>query len=266
METTTAKRGAPRRPWIGWLQRLAPLIVLAFLILLWEVSVIAFEVPRFLLPRPSEVFIEFLDRPWLLIDNLLYTTLSATLGFGLAVVVAVPLSIIIAYSRPIEGVVYPYLVITRVIPIIAIAPLLGIWLGFGIAPKVFIAFLISFFPIVVNMVLGLRSPDREYINLLRSLNASERQTFRKVRIPFSLPLVFAAFRIAAPAAVIGSIVAEFVASNQGLGYLLLLAKGYLDTPLIFMAIVASSILGITMFALVVFVEKRVLYWHAAHDA
>jgi len=172
---------------------------------------------------------------------------------------------VIAYSRTLEQAIYPYLVVTQVVPMIAVAPLLAIWFGYGPLPRVIIAFLIAFFPIVINTVIGLRSPDRNMIMLLRSMNARESEVLGKVRFPWALPYVFAACRVAAPTTIIGAIVAEFVGSDSGLGYVILYAKGYQQTDMIFVAILASAALGIAFFAAVVVVESRLIGWHESRD-
>jgi NitT/TauT family transport system permease protein len=240
-----------------------PVGALVLLLVAWEGLVAAFEVPTWLVAPPSAVWAKFAHDPGYIVGHTLATATAAITGFGLALALGGLIALLITYSRPLERAVYPYLIITKVVPIVAIAPLLAIWFGFGIVPKIIVAFLIAFFPIVVNLVLGLRSPDREMLMLMRSMNAREVATLMKIRLPTALPLLFAACRVAAPTTVIGAIVAEFIGSDSGLGYVILFAKGYLQTDLIFLALVASSVLGIVMFLVVVFLEARLLYWHAS---
>jgi NitT/TauT family transport system permease protein len=240
---------------------LFPVGALVLLLAVWEGLVRYLDVPSYLVAAPSAVWATFVADPGYIIQHMGYTLFAAVTGFLLALVVGGALAIVIAYSRALERAIYPYLIITKVIPVVAVAPVLAIWFGFGITPKIIVAFLISFFPIVVNLVLGLRSPDRGMLMLMRSMNARESDTFRKVRMPNALPLLFAACRVAAPAAVIGAIVAEFVGSDSGLGYVILLAKGYLQTDVMFLAVVASSVLGIVMFGAVVLAESRLAHWH-----
>ena len=167
----------------------------------------------------------------------------------------------IAYVLTLERTLMPYLVILQVTPIIAIAPLLVLWFGFGLVPKVLIAFLISFFPITVNTAIGLRSADKDALDLMKVLAAKEQFIFLRVRLPFALPYLLSSLKIAAPAAVIGAIIAEFVSSTQGLGYVILLSKSTLRTADLFVAIAGSASLGTTMFGLAVLVESRFLRWH-----
>jgi NitT/TauT family transport system permease protein len=260
---------SPPREQSRWRSVIAPWLVpaaaLALVIAAWELGVSALAIPQYLLPPPSRVWNTFVDDPGYIVGHMFATGVAAAGGFLLALGVGTIVALLMAYSRSVERVLYPYMIVIKVVPVVAIAPLLAIWLGFGIAPKVVVAFLIAFFPIVVNLVLGFRSPPRDYLMLMRGLNASERDTFRKVRAPFALPLLFAACRVAAPTAVIGAIVAEFVGSDSGLGYVILLGKGYLQTDLIFLAIVASAVLGVVLFGMVVAVERRVLFWHESQD-
>lgn len=257
----TGARPQPAR-WRRLLPSLGyPVLALGLLLVVWEGVVDALNVPPYLVAAPSKVWESFITNPGYILRHSAITGLAALIGFLLAAVIGGGLAVVIAYSRTLERAIYPYLIITKVIPIVAVAPILAIWFGFGMEPKIIVAFLIAFFPIVVNLVLGLRSPDRGMLMLMRSMNASEVATFRKIRLPWALPLLFAAFRVAAPTTVIGAIVAEFVGSDAGLGYVILLAKGYLETDKIFLAIIASSGLGILMFGAVVLVESRVLYWH-----
>jgi NitT/TauT family transport system permease protein len=238
-----------------------PLAALVILLVAWEGAVNYFRVPSYLVAAPSAVWAAFVKDPGYILKNTLATGVSAVSGFFLALTIGSLLAVVITYSRTLERAIYPYLIITKVVPIVAVAPVLAIWFGFGLAPRIVVAFLIAFFPIVVNLVLGLRSPDRGMLMLMRSMNAREQDTFRKVRLPYALPLLFAACRIAAPTTVIGAIVAEFVGADSGLGYVILFAKGYLKTDVIFLAVVASSLLGIAMFGVVVLLESRFLYWH-----
>ena len=241
-----------------------PIGALLLLLAVWEFVVRYFKVPTYIAAAPSAVWAAFIKDPNYILKHTLSTGIAAVAGFFLAILVGGVLAVIIAYSRPLERAVYPYLVITKVVPIVAIAPILAIWFGFGAAPKVVVAFLIAFFPIVVNLVLGFRSADHGMLMLMRSMNARESDTFRKIRMPFAMPYFFAALRIAAPTCVVGAIVAEFVGSDSGLGYVILFAKGYLQTDRIFLAVVASAFLGILMFGSVVLVESRVLRWHESH--
>ena len=190
-------------------------------------------------------------------DAFVATTIAAALGFIVAAILGIGLGIVIARWFLMEELLYPYLNIIRVTPIIAIAPLLTIWFGHGRAPVVIVAVIIAFFPIVVGTVLGLKSVDPDLINLMRTLSASDRAILRKIRLPHAMPSIFAAFRISAPLAVIGTLVAEFVGGSSGLGYLLIRARGRIDTSMVFLMVVLSALLGIAFFQVVVAIERRV---------
>ncbi len=197
----------------------------------------------------------------MLVKHISVTTRESLAGFALAVLCAFVFAVLLAEFRLARRVLFPYLVGIRVTPIVAVAPLLVIWLGFGMTPKIVVAALICFFPVVVNTVLGLRSPNPDMIALMHTYSASEWDILRKVRLPTALPFLFSSLRIAAPTSVIGAIVGEMVGSDTGLGYLLLLAKGYLDTELLFICILLSASLGLIFFTAVSAVEKKVIKWH-----
>ena len=189
------------------------------------------------------------------------TFTESVIGFAIAAVAGILLAILIARSALMERLVYPYLNIVRVTPVIAIAPLLTIWFGHGQVPMVIVAALIAFFPIVVTTALGLKSVDPDLMSMMRLLNASRRQTLYKIQLPNALPYIFSAFRISAPLAVVGALVGEFVGASEGLGYLLVTARGRIDTSTVFLMTVLAALMGILAFALVVAFERRFVKWH-----
>jgi NitT/TauT family transport system permease protein len=236
-------------------------LVLLVSLLAWELLTRLRDIPTYLLPAPNKVIGELVEKPDLYLDGLRVTTIEAASAFGIAAVAGILLGTLIARSALTEELLYPYLNIIRVTPIVAIAPLLTIWLGHGMSPIIVVATLIAFFPIVVGTVLGLKSVDPDLIDLMRILNASELTTLRKIRLPNALPHVFSSFRISAPMAVIGTLVGEFVGGSRGLGYLLVAAEGQLNTSAVFLLVLLSAALGIVVFNLVVFFERRVVRWH-----
>jgi len=238
-----------------WALRLAPVWGLVLLLLAWESAVAVAQIPRFLLPAPSRVVAKLAANPGYLAAQVGQTAIEAVVGLAIAIVVASILAVIITRSALLERVVYPYLVLIQVTPIVAVAPLLIIWLGSGTEPKIAIAALIAFFPIVVNVTAGLKSADGAALELMRSLAASERHTFGLVRIPYAMPFAFASLRIAAPVAVVGAIVGEMVGSDKGLGFVIIRAKGILDTELLFLGIFGSAVLGIGLFLAFVLLER-----------
>jgi ABC-type nitrate/sulfonate/bicarbonate transport system permease component len=242
-------------------RRTRVLIVLAVTVLVWELATRVLDVPVYLLPAPELLLADALEKPGLVMDAFVATAIAAVLGFLLAAALGIGLGIVIARWFLMEELLYPYLNIIRVTPIIAIAPLLTIWFGHGRTPVVVVAVIIAFFPIVVGTVLGLKSVDPDLIDLMRTLSASDRAILRKIRLPHAMPYIFSAFRISAPLAVIGALVAEFVGGSSGLGYLLITARGRIDTSMVFLMVVLSALLGILFFQAVVAIERRVIRWH-----
>jgi NitT/TauT family transport system permease protein len=242
-------------------RRTRVLIVLAVTVLIWEIATRALDIPVYLLPAPELLVADVVEKPGVVLDAFVATSVAAVIGFLIAAALGIGLGIVIARWFLMEELLYPYLNIIRVTPIIAIAPLLTIWFGHGRTPVVIVAVIIAFFPIVVGTVLGLKSVDPDLINLMRTLSASERAILRKIRLPHAMPYIFSAFRISAPLAVIGTLVAEFVGGSSGLGYLLITARGRIDTSMVFLMVVLSALLGIAFFQVVVAIERRVIRWH-----
>ena len=243
-----------RRVWRSWV---AVLVVLV----LWEAGVRIGEVPAYLLPPPSAVLYR-IARDWQQISLHMSVTLAETLiGFGLAIVISIPLAALLSQFRWVEETLYPLLVASQTIPKVALAPLLVVWFGFGQTPKILITFLICFFPIVVDTMIGLRSLPREVLWLSHSMGAPAWKTFFKIRIPAALPNVFAGIKVASTLAVVGAVVGEFVGADQGLGYQLIVANGVLDVQLSFAVLVILSLMGILLFVAVDIVERLTLPWH-----
>lgn len=253
--------GALNRGWIGdafWM-----LVSLAAAILIWEVVVVAFAVPSHLLPGPWEVLGSGVSHTGQILEHSLWTMFAVLAGYALAVVVAVPLAIAIVLSSKIERVLYPPMVASQSIPKIALAPLFIVWFGFGIVPKVAVAFLICFFPIVVDTIVGLRSIDPALVHLARSMGAPPRKIFLRLRLPGALPSMFGGLKVASALAVVGALTGEFIGSDSGLGYLLLSASGQLDTALLFAVLVVLSILAMAFFYAIEILERLLIPWHVS---
>jgi NitT/TauT family transport system permease protein len=231
--------------------------------LVWEWSVKFFDVPRFLLPAPSVIVERMIATQDLLLQNLQSTMTAAVLGFLLGTSVAVFLAILFLYSRTAERALFPWAITIKTIPILAVAPLLTIWLGYGLAPKVAIAALICFFPTLVNTAKGLRTVDRQSLEFLQVVGASRAQTFLHARLFAAMPYTFAAAKISASAAVIGAIVAEFTGANVGIGTLIVTAGYQMDATMLFAAIITSSLATIALFYSIVLLERVCLYWPEA---
>jgi NitT/TauT family transport system permease protein len=240
----------------------APIALIAVFVL-WELGVGWMGISEFLLPRPTTIIAELADQWNLIFRHGVVTLIEVIVGFGLSIAVGIPLAVLIVYSRPIERVVHPLLVGAQTIPKVALAPLFIVWLGFGLAPKVVVVFLIAFFPIVISTIVGLRSCPPEMLHLVRSMGASGFQKFWMIRFPQALPSIFGGLKVGITLAVVGALVGEFVGASQGLGYLIGVARGNLDTPFLFAAIAAVSLMGVVLFLAVDILERRVLHWHVS---
>ena len=230
---------------------------------LWEIVVRAFNVPEYLLPAPSAILTALTKDAGYLAHHLGITSLEVVLGLLLSIVIGVGFGVLMVMLPPVETALYPLLVASQSIPKIAIAPLLVVWAGIGLLPKILVAFLIAFFPLVIATVAGLSSVEPEMLHLARSMGASRTRTLFKVRFPTALPQIFSGLKVAVTLAVVGALVGEFIQADRGLGYVMLLANGNFDTPLAFATFVLLSALGIVMFVLVEAIERVVLPWHAS---
>ncbi len=257
----------PAAPYTGHLRRLtggwAPAALIVLVLLgVWEGYVRLWAVPKWLLPAPSVIAMTLVVSWELLLDHALVTLLEVVVGFGLALLCGVLLACGIAASRTLERALYPFVIASQMVPIIVIAPLLLIWVGYGLTPKIIVVALTAFFPIVVNMVDGLQSVDPDAVNLLRTMGASRWQIFIKVQVPTSLPFLFSGLRVAMAVSVIGAVIGEWVGSSQGLGYLMIRSKPQFLTERVFAAMVVLSVMGVALFVLVGVVEKLAIpWWH-----
>ncbi len=247
-----------------WIRTVTPPLLFAVLVIvLWEAFVLITAVSALLLPAPSQIGISLVENAGLFARNAVVTLSEILIGFALGAFVGIVLGIALSYSRIFERSVYPWLVASQMVPIVAVAPILVVWFGFTLVPKVLVVALISFFPVVVNTVDGLQSVDRKMINLMRTLDASQVKIMRTVRIPWAMPFVFSGLKIAMALAVVGAVFGEWVGSNAGLGYLMLAFNNQLATTDLFAAVIVLSAMGIALFFLVGGVERLVIPWH--HD-
>lgn len=236
---------------------------LLVVLLLWEGTCRLLAVPSYLLPAPSEVASDFLRQWPRMLGHALFTTQVIAAGFALAVVVSIPLALAIAYSRVFESTVYPLLVIFQIIPKIAVAPLFIVWFGFGLPPKVMLVFLLSFFPIVIAGIAGFRAADPDILDLARTTGAGQWRMFRMIRLPQALPQLFTGLKVGAAMAATAAVVAEFIGSDRGLGYLILEYNGNIETGLTFAAIILLSIIGVAVYWLVELAERIAIPWHVS---
>lgn len=237
-----------------------PLLVLCVLIGIWEVAVRVAQTPRWMLPPPSDIA----DTMWtdraLLLHHTRVTLVEVALGFGLALVAGLAAGMAIDSSRVVERAVYPLIIASQTIPMVALAPLMLIWFGYGLLPKVLVTALVCFFPLAVNTVDGLRAADGEVLSLLRSLGAGRWMCFRLAKLPAALPSIFSGARIAIAFSVIGAVFGELVGASAGLGYLMQRAAAQFLTARVFAAIVILALLGIGLFAAVTLLERLLLPW------
>jgi NitT/TauT family transport system permease protein len=223
----------------------------------WEAACIVMKIPNYIVPAPHRVLEKVVGSWSLLYTHSLTSVAEILLGFILASVCALLCAIAMVHSRRVEAILEPFLVVSQVIPKVALAPLFIIWFGHGILPKIIIAMLIAFFPVLVNAVLGLRSIDAEIIELMDSIAANKRQTFWRVRLPNSLPYIFPALKVAALLSIVGAMVGEFVGSDRGLGYLMIIGDVNLDTDLLFAALVVVTAFGMVFYAVIEAFERRI---------
>lgn len=238
----------------------SPVITLAVLIALWEAAVWVWRVPIYLLPAPSQVAGVIADRYPSLFQHTWVTGYEVVLAFVLTIVIGIPIAVGIASSTWLERTIYPLLVGSQAVPKVAVAPLLTIWLGFGLTPKIVVAFLVAFFPVVISTVVGLKSVPPEMIYLGRSMGLNRARMFFKIGLPHASPAIMGGLKIAIALAVVGAIVGEFTGADQGLGYLLTRSMGLLDTRLTFAALTFLVVLGLILFALVSWAEALLIRW------
>jgi NitT/TauT family transport system permease protein len=253
---TTGKRGLLA----GWRTWIYPTIFLTALVIIWEIITRAELVPPYILPAPSAV-VERLFSDWSIIWEHTWTTLQEVVaGFFLGSVFGILLALPIAYSSAFRNTIYPIIISSQAVPKIAIAPLLVLWLGFGLWPKIVITALMVFFPVVVTAAEGFSSVDRSLLELLRSVHAPRWQVFSRISFPHALPRIFAGLKIGITLAVVGAIVGEWVGADSGLGYLLVYANTFLDSTLLFSALTLLVVLGVGLFMIVGGVERLVMPW------
>jgi NitT/TauT family transport system permease protein len=239
------------------------ILVLGGFLLIWEGWVRIAGLPVYFLPAPSAILVEIAQNPSWYARHSAYTIGACLLGFGMALVIGILAAIGIVYSKVLENTLYTFLVSLNSIPKIALAPLFIIWMGTNLSSKVAISMLIALFAIVIDSVLGLRSVDSDVLDMAKSMRASPLQVLWKIRFPAALPAMFAGMKVAISLALVGAIAGEFVASNVGLGYVILTAQGMMQTTRVFAAVVLLGVLGTVLFYLVSLVEYFAVPWHVS---
>lgn len=240
-----------------------PAILLGLIFAGWWIVTALEMVAPYLVPSPPAVWETLVEDRAMLAEHTWVTTYETVVGFVLAAMIGVATAVCIVYSKTLERALYPLILFAQVIPKIAIAPILVVWFGFGAAPKIILAVLIAFFPVVISAVAGLRSVEPELLDLSATMGASRWQTFRKIRFPTALPHLMSGLKVAVTLAVVGAVVGEFVGADKGLGYVLLVASGNLNAPLLFADLLLMSAIGIVLFILVEVAEALLIPWHAS---
>lgn len=248
---------------VGW--SLLPPLTFVAIVALWAVAIPIFGIPAYLLPGPGGVFTRLISDTPQLWDNSLVTLTEVLLGFGLTLLSAIPLGLVIALSPLAKQIVYPPLMLLQLVPKIAVAPLFLVWLGFGIESKVLLTLLMTFFPLLLASISGFQILDNRFLYLTQSMGASWWQTFRYLRIPAALPVIFSGIKTSATIATTAAIVAEFVGANKGLGYVLLRSTSTMDMELTFAVLVVLTIIGIAINYIVEFAEWAMTPWERARN-
>jgi NitT/TauT family transport system permease protein len=230
---------------------------------IWDLAIRAFRIPPYQIPAPEAVLRTLWSEGPDLLAQAIPTTVATIGGFLLSAVFGIAAAVLIAGSRTIESYIYPLLVFSQSIPKVAIAPLFVVWFGFGLFPKVLSAFLLGFFPVVVSAVQGFKSVDPDMLDLARAMEGGKLQAFRMIRFPHALPAIFAGLKISITLAVVGTVVGEFVGSNNGIGYLLQRSIGNFELPTMFAALVVLSLLGMILFWVLDLLERLAIPWHAS---
>lgn len=241
------------------------LFIFAAIIFFWYVLVTAFQVPSYLFPNPILVFSSFWENRIVIFDNALITLNEVVIGFLIANLISTSIALGIAFNKDLEEIIMPFAITLKTIPIIAITPLLVIWLGSGSCSKIATAALICFFPSLVNVLRGVKSLDRDLVELFKVYSANKIRLTTMLIIPSIMPYLFAALKVSISLAVVGALVGEFIGANRGLGFLILSNYYNLNTPYVFACIIVSSLIGIGFYYLIHLIEKNVITWTVSID-
>ncbi len=251
---------------IAWASAFWALGLFCLLLVLWQAAVLLLRIPEIILPTPVAIADYLVRRNQLFLRHTWPTLIQTVLGFGLAVVGGILLAILVSLTEIGKRGIMPLLVIAQIVPKIAVAPLFMLWFGLGDLSRVLIAFLIAFFPIVINTVSGLGSVSQEIVLLGRAFARSRWELFWKIQLPHALPYIFDGMKVSVTLAIIGVIVAEFVSSQSGLGYLIMFANGRLDTVMMMTSITVLSVVGLALYGVIALAARVFVYWGAAKEA
>jgi NitT/TauT family transport system permease protein len=247
-------------PWKAISRRATTPLIYLLLMILWEAGVRLFDIPGWILPAPTAIIA--MAREWApeLLYNSYITVQETIIGFVLALVLSLPLAVIIAFTSTTRRLLYPILLGLQSIPKVALAPLVILWLGIGNWPKIVIVILVCFFPILVNVVAGFEAVPKPMLDLMYSLRASKLAIFRRLRAPIATPHLFTGCKVAITFAVIGAVIGEFVAAQEGLGYMILMSTAQSQTPLAFAAIILLTFISVVLFYAIEILERRLVTW------
>lgn len=239
---------------------LFPSILFVLFLSVWEIIVVALSIPSFLVPRPSTIVTTAYSVGWDVVYNTYLTTLESFLGFLFGSGFGVTVGILLSFSKNIEISLMPYIIALKTVPIIAVAPLFVIWFGYGITTKVLLASLICFFPVAIGTLSGLKNVDRSSLDLFESLSATYWQKFKWLLWPNALVQIFSSLKVSVIFAVIGAIVAEFAGAEGGVGFEILMASYHVDTPKMFVYIIMSAVIGMSLYGVIAAMEYYLIYW------
>ncbi len=252
-----------RRIWHVGQDVVLPVGTFIALLLFWEFCVRVFEIPIYLLPAPSLIYAETAAEWSIVWGHTMATLVTVLLGFGLSIIISLPLGFALTSSRHVSNAIYPLLVLTQSIPKVALAPILVIALGANELPRVAVTFLVAFFPLVIAIATGLLSVPADLIELSRSYKTNRLQELLRIRVPYAIPFIFSGLKAAIALAVVGAVVGEFVTSDRGLGYLIQTSTAFFRMPLAFGAMVLLSIMGIVLFQIVGIAERILFPWSSS---
>lgn len=245
---------------------LTPLVFAIGIVAAWELAVIVFDIPLYIVPPPSEIVAQYVRNVGRIWEYTLVTGMETVAGFAVAILLGVPLALMVAFSSFLRRTLYPLAVTLEMVPKIVFAPIFVTWFGFGFTPKILIVFLVCFFPILLNGILAFTSLSQELGRFCLSTGASPLRTFFKVRLPAALPQLFVGIKGAAVNATVGATIAEWIGGDAGLGYYIQIAAGDLRMDLAFAIIVMLAALGLLLFGLVVLAERALCPWHISQRA
>ncbi len=237
-----------------------PAAAMTLFIVLWEVAVRVAKTPEYRLPAPSAIVVEIIDSWEVLLGHTAVTAYETVLGFLLGIAAACLFALAMVSIKPFEKIFMPFAVVSQTIPLVALAPLLAIWFGFGILPKIILTVLVVFFPIAVNVTDGLKAVDPDLLEMMKGMGATKRQVFMKLRVPTAAPYFFTGLKISAAYAVMGAVISEWTGASKGLGIYMTRAMSSFKTAALFAAIAIIAILSILLFKLIRLLENKIITW------